>query len=324
MMKWGIEQILILQSIPGLTGLMQFFTFLGHEPFYLFLMPAVFWCLDPSLARRMAVVLIASNGLNGLFKIAFHLPRPSWIDPRIKVLSLEKSYGLPSGHAMNAVAFWGFLAAQIKKWWGWLIAMALILIISLSRLYLGVHFSIDLLAGWALGVLFLGIFLTWESSLISWLKGLTFKQHLGLTVGLACLYLFLFNGILLLLAPFPDPAVWAQNAALSGLTPVGAPAINPRNPEYSATLAGTIIGLGLAFSLSGFHLKEFQAGGSGLKRALRFTIGVGGIVILAIGLKRITPLDPLALVMVGRMVRYALIAFWIFYLAPVLFIRIKI
>lgn len=324
LMRSGIELILVFQSIPGLTGLMQVFTFFGNEPFFLFIMPAIYWCLDAGFGRRLAVVLIASNGLNGLFKIAFHLPRPGWIDLRVKILSHESSYGLPSGHAMNALAVWGFIAAQFKKGWLWITAAMLIFMISLSRLYLGVHFPTDLLAGWILGALFLGAFLTLERPVVAWLKGLTTRQHLGLTVGLSLLYLVLFNGILAALSSRPDPAVWEQNAVQSVLTKPGRPAFNPRNPEYGATVAGMILGLGLALSLSGHRLNGFDAKGPWGKRGLRFVVGLGGILLLGKGLKIVTPYDPLALVMLMRTIRYALIVFWVFYLAPRLFVRIKL
>ena len=236
-MKWGIGLILILQSIPGLTLLMQFFTFLGNEPFYLFILPAIYWCLDPRLGRRLALILVLSNSLNGLLKIAFHLPRPAWIDPRIKVLSLEKSYGLPSGHAMNAVALWGYLAD---------------------------------------------------------------------------------------LAPTPDPAVWSQNAALSGFTPGPGPAIQPRNPEYGLTMAGIILGLGTAFSFTGNRLKDFLTDVSWIKKGGRLLIGLGGLVALAFGMKVITPTTPSELALIMRLFRYTLLLFWTFYLAPRLFLKTNV
>ncbi len=323
-MHWGIELILTLQSIPGLTGLMQLFTFFGNEPFFLFIMPAVYWCLDARFGERLAVVLIASNGLNGLFKIAFHLPRPSWIDLRVQVLSHESSYGLPSGHAMNSLAVWGFIAARVKKCWVWITAGTLIFLISFSRLYLGVHFPSDLLAGWILGALFLWAFLSLERPVVAWLKRLTLWQHLGLTMMLSLLYLILFSGFLAALSSKPDPALWAQNAVRSALTKPAGPAINPRNPEYGATVAGLILGLGVAFSLSGYRLTEFKADGPWEKRGLRFVVGLGGILILGKGLRMLTPHEPLAFVMILRLIGYALIVFWVFYLAPRLFVRMKL
>jgi membrane-associated phospholipid phosphatase len=324
LMQRGIDLILALQGLPGLTGLMHLFTFFGNEAFFLFIMPALYWCLDARLGARLAVVLIAANGLNGLFKIAFHLPRPGWIDLRVKVLSLEGSYGLPSGHAQNSVVVWGFIAAQAKKWWVWALAGALIFLISLSRLYLGVHFPTDLLAGWIIGALFLGAFLTLEGPVVAWLNRLTRRQHLGLTVALSLLYLVCFTGILAAMASWPDPALWEQNARQSTLAKPGKAAFDPRNPEYGATVAGMIMGLGLALSLSGHHLKEFKANGPWAKRGLRFVIGLGGILILGKGLKIITPYESMALVMIIRYIRYALLVFWVFYLAPRLFIRMKI
>lgn len=322
LMQWGIEIILSLQRLPGLTGVMHFFTFFGNEAFFLFILPALYWCLDARLGARLAVVLIASNGLNSLFKIAFHLPRPNWIDLRPKVLSFEPSYGLPSGHAMNSLAVWGFLSLWIKKRWLWLTAPLLVFLISLSRLYLGVHFPTDILAGWILGALFLGGYLFWEGPVMAWLLRLDLKQHLILTLILSLSYLAVFTAILKILDSWPDPAVWAQNAALSAGSKTGLPPIHPRNPEHGAAVAGMVLGLGWAFSLSAKGTGSYTALGSWEKKMGRFGIGTGGIFLLATGLKWLTPTDPLILVLTLRYIRYALILFWVFYLAPVLFRKV--
>ena len=146
-LQWGISLVLALQNIGGLEGVMQFFTFLGSEEFFLLVLPLVYWCVDAAVGARGAVVLVASVALNGLLKLVFHLPRPYWIDRRVQAMASETSYGLPSGHAQNAAALWSFLAAQMKRQWAWAVALALIFFISLSRLYLGVHFLTDSLGG---------------------------------------------------------------------------------------------------------------------------------------------------------------------------------
>ena len=61
-------------------------------------------------------MLLISAGLNEWVKDLFKLPRPFWIDPKLG-LSVETSYGLPSGHAQNAVVLWGYLAAVGRGRW---------------------------------------------------------------------------------------------------------------------------------------------------------------------------------------------------------------
>ena len=48
-----LDLILALQSIPGLTGLMQALTYVGHENFFVRVMPIFYWCLDAALGARL-------------------------------------------------------------------------------------------------------------------------------------------------------------------------------------------------------------------------------------------------------------------------------
>jgi len=224
LMQWGTDIVVALQAFPGLTGLMEFFTFLGTEEFFLLLMPALYWCIDAGLGLRLAVALTASGSLNELLKLAFHLPRPYWVDSRVQALGTEPSYGLPSGHAMNAVSVWGFIATQLKKNWAWAAALALILLISLSRLYLGVHFPTDVLGGWVFGAGLLWAFLRWEQNARVWLGRLTLWQQIGLAFVVSLVYLALAAGILTAMTGMPDggsspdarrPPRFARSSALT-------------------------------------------------------------------------------------------------------------
>ena len=67
-------------------------------------------------------------------------------------------FGLPSGHTSGAVANWGTVFLFFQKTWVRIICILLILLIPLSRMYLGRHFLADILAGYALGFFILFIF----------------------------------------------------------------------------------------------------------------------------------------------------------------------
>src|SRR3989337_578653 len=106
----GIQVIIYLQSLgEGLVTFMKLVTFFGNEEFYILIMPALFWCVDAGLGLRLGIILMLSNGLNFSLKLAFHGPRPPWYSPDVRAFVSETSFGAPSGHAMNAVAVWGFL-----------------------------------------------------------------------------------------------------------------------------------------------------------------------------------------------------------------------
>ena len=69
----------------------------------------------------------------------------------------ESSYSMPSGHALAAATFYGLLAWEIARRfprfgrWPYLLAALLAFYIGLGRLYLGVHWPTDVLAGWTIG-----------------------------------------------------------------------------------------------------------------------------------------------------------------------------
>ena len=102
--------------------------------------------------------------LTVMLKFAFHRSRPTWDDP---ILMIE-SFGFPSGHAMAATLLYGFLAAfgvrQVQAWrWRVLVVLTagmVVVLVGFSRLYLGVHYLSDVLAGMAAGSAWLVLCLT--------------------------------------------------------------------------------------------------------------------------------------------------------------------
>jgi membrane-associated phospholipid phosphatase len=322
-MQWGITIVLALQALPGLEGVMEFFSFLGTEEFFLLIMPALYWCVDARLGARLAVVLIASNALNGLFKLAFHLPRPYWIDGRVEALSTETSYGVPSGHAQNATAVWGLLATQLRRSWAWAAAVALIFLISLSRVHLGVHFPSDVLGGWVIGGALLWAFVHGEGPLRARLGSVGTWPQVVLALVVSLAYAALAAGLLAALAPTPDPPAWEQTAALAAPPQASETAIDPRNSTGLASTAGMLFGLGAALALVP-HGASFDARGPWWKRVARFVVGLVGILIFWQGLGLVLPRDPLLVALVFRYLRYALIVFWALYLAPWVFLRTRL
>ena len=106
----------------------------------------------------LALLLLAGSGLlNWLLKFSFARVRPaSYFD-----YPLPGSPSFPSGHALFAASIFGGLAVLVtdrmeNRWLQllvWLIAVTLILLVGLSRVYLGVHYPSDVLAGYAVAVI---------------------------------------------------------------------------------------------------------------------------------------------------------------------------
>lgn len=109
---------------------------------------------------RLALLSVASIGvwpLNALLKVGFHRTRPSFATEFVT----DGSFSFPSGHAMESIVIYGVLAFLLVErhasrralvWSGWL---ALSVLIGFSRLYLGVHYISDVLAGFAAGFVWL-------------------------------------------------------------------------------------------------------------------------------------------------------------------------
>jgi undecaprenyl-diphosphatase len=143
---------------PALTQVMLTLSFLGSFSFLsgLFLLFIVIF-LARNLKRSaiwFTVAVIGSVILDAILKVAFHRARPVpffGTDPA--------SYSFPSGHAMSSVCFYGVLAGLISAHVHSLRARVLIWIaigiliagIGLSRIYLGVHYPTDVIAGYLAG-----------------------------------------------------------------------------------------------------------------------------------------------------------------------------
>jgi len=319
-LQLGIQWILALQSIGSwLTGPMQLFTFLGNEYFFIFVAPAFFWCYDAGLGLRLGLLLITSANLNSAFKLAFTSPRPFWIDPRVQVWATETTFGLPSGHAQNAVVLWGLLATRIRKGWFWLLAVVLSFTIGFSRIYTGVHFPSDVVVGWLLGALLLVAFLIFEMPLQKWLQGQgPLRQTLLALAG--SLALILVNILIRLsLGNWTIPPEWLATAAQTapGMTP------NPMDISGAISTGGIFFGLAAGWIwLSRYG--GFDAKGSLIHRAGRFLIGLIGVAILWQGLGLVLPRGETLAPFVLRYLRYALVGIWVTGLAPYLFVHLRL
>lgn len=107
---------------------------------------------------RLAFLMVFSGILNYLMKTAFELPRPILFDPTLPIAHAT-GYGFPSGGAQNAFLLGGLLITYWKNRWAWLAGGLFAFCVAFSRMYLGVHFPIDVLGGIFLGLLLLFSFI---------------------------------------------------------------------------------------------------------------------------------------------------------------------
>jgi len=153
---------------PRNNGIMLFFTYLGKHNF---LIPAnialIIFFLFVRQHRwysiKVPAIALSSLALMFLLKNLFGRPRPD-----IPLLEEARGLSFPSGHALMSVTFYGlliYIAWKLirLKWLKWTLVIFLvflIFVIGLSRIYLRVHYASDVLAGFAVGFLWL-VFSIW-------------------------------------------------------------------------------------------------------------------------------------------------------------------
>jgi len=303
------------QTAPEwLIAVSKGFTFLGNTEFYLLIMPALFWCIDSVLGIRIGIMLLVSGGVNSLLKLGFQWPRPFWVSTHVQNLVEATGFGFPSGHAQNAASIWGLLGVSFpRKWqrWG---AILVILGIGMSRIALGVHFAHDVVMGWLVGSLLLGIYLLLEKRVAAW-----FEEHSvpnQLLALIVCTSLLILPA-LALVPPFDPPSPpgnWDLGAGII---------ISPYSYHDLLTTAGAFFGLGLGLILLE-NKGGFSSRGWVWQRILRYLLGLVGVAVLYLGLGSIFPDEVNLTSYILRFLRYTLIGLWISWGAPVLFITLKL
>ena len=148
------------RTVP-LTKFFLAATTLGTFTVYIFIVTLIYVAWNKQLAIRLAVLLLLTSVLNGLFKLVIKNPRPfvregtylkKWAVPPRDASALAGEYSTPSGHAMSASSFYSYLYLSTRNWCFKVLAVAAIVLIGFSRPYLGVHYGEDVLLGWALGL----------------------------------------------------------------------------------------------------------------------------------------------------------------------------
>lgn len=286
MFDTGITIIRGLQQFsPVLDPFFKALTFLGNETFFLVSLPCVYWCLCKRTGTRLSILFLISAYINMVAKLMADMPRPFEYSDTVQQLVAASGGGFPSGHTQGAVVFWGYLAYTFKNTFFRSIAGFLILGIPLSRLYLGVHFPIDIAGGYLLGSILLYGFVKTENYFAGWRQKIGFA---GMLVAAGCL-----PAILAILV-FEDKTAVSAMAALSGM--------------------------GSGFLLE-YRYLGFTPPRNWRLKVAAFTLGMVVFALGYVGLKILfSGLEPSALF---RYIRYGLVGLWGGLGAPWLFLRLK-
>lgn len=161
--RWVTE---VARDVTGLGG--------NAILFFVTLAVAGYLALVRKRAAALLVIVTVGGGmaLSTLLKLAFQRPRPDLVPHGAEVYTAS----FPSGHAMLSAVTYLTLAAlliQVQVQWRaktYVLALAVLvtLLIGISRVYLGVHWPTDVLAGWCIGA-------AW--ALLCWLAALALQRN---------------------------------------------------------------------------------------------------------------------------------------------------
>ncbi|MFA1547542.1 phosphatase PAP2 family protein [Actinomadura chokoriensis] len=287
-------------------------SYLGSSAFYVPLLVALFWCVAPRLAARATVILLFSGLLNTLLKLVFHAPRPYWTDPAVKPEQTLSSFGMPSGHAQNGIVAWGFFATQTRRRLLWAGAVVVIALIGVSRVYLGVHSTGQVLAGWAIGLVLLVAVLGLEPIVVPWWTRRHLAVQMVLSLAISLLLLAAARGALQSLENWQWPHAWADAIkAAGGQTE---PITLTDSARASGALCGALAGISL-LAARGW----FDPGGSPWQRLARLPLGFAGVALIAASDALPGGTNPILAFIV-----YTLLTLWMTAGAPEAFVRLRL
>ena len=283
---------------PWLDAAAAVLTELGGETVFLVAALVVFWCVDKRQGYYLLSVGFLGTLANQFLKITCRVPRPWVRDPDFTIVEAARAdatgYSFPSGHSTSSVGTFGVIATEARNIWVRVIAIALCVLIPLTRLYLGVHTPADVLVGSAISLFFL-----------IGLRPVIYKEDGRHLPALLAVMFALSAAFVAYMECFPFPAdVDADNLSHA--------------LKNSYTLLGALIGMLIVYTAD--KKLDFPTAGVWYAQVLKAVLGLALVLVVKEGLKA-----PLELVfrghMAARAVRYCAIVLTAGILWPMTFAR---
>ena len=282
----------ILKWMEGLrTSFLNVFfegvTVLGEETLIILLVVSLWFAVDKKLAQQMFFVTITSLSVNGIVKNFAQVPRPFTKGISCVRADTATGYSFPSGHAQGFATWSSFFAIKLKKLWFRILVGVLIVLVAVSRLYLGAHYPSDVIVAVLLGVS------------ISVLGSYLFTRVKDTKK--------LYLGVFLALTPF---IVYFLCVA------------EPLFADLFKTFG--MVGGMVAVSFLDEKTEPLSYDVAWWKKLIRIVLGVGLAVALKEVIKLVNVFDIMQISLLIDAVRYFVVVLTVGYLCPLLFKKLKI
>jgi undecaprenyl-diphosphatase len=280
-MQESILLFFLNHASPFLDSFANICSALGEQTFVIAVIVAILWCFDKKKGFTICSSMLFGVTAMGTLKAIVRAPRPFTVLSSIegKRLATATGYSFPSGHTTTAASFYASLAVNYKKRAVSIFCAIMIILVGTSRLYLGVHWPVDVFGGLVLGV---SISLLAYKALGKLYEDAAKRYRFSLIVGA----LALISGCIL--------AILLQAKAIDEVA----------FSDLMKTLALSGGGyLGFALEVKKVN---YKTDGTVMKKLLRYLVGLAGVLAI-MALKLVIPSS---IYYLGSLVRYALIGFW--------------
>ncbi len=139
-----------------MDAIMSTVTHLGAETAFIVIAIFVFWCVEKRHGYYLLAIGFMGTLLNQFLKLCFRIPRPWVLDEKFTIVESARAeatgYSFPSGHTQSAVGTLGGVARFTQRTWLRIVCIVLAALVSVSRMYLGVHTPKDVLVSLVIAV----------------------------------------------------------------------------------------------------------------------------------------------------------------------------
>ncbi len=153
-MDLDIVKIIQLMRNPILDWFFYIVTQIGDQYFFIAIVAIIYWTVNKKYAHKFAFTFMLTAGVNTGIKEIIQRVRPFYNDGvSVEDRWITQGYSFPSGHS-QAAGVLGYLSydvsKKLSKKWIWYVGLAVLILVPLSRIYLGQHYLSDVVVGAAL------------------------------------------------------------------------------------------------------------------------------------------------------------------------------